>query len=71
MAKSDVKAPAKEKAAKSASDNGKTKAASKSDITVAEKLVELYRLQYIDSQVDRSAFNEVNCLWRCRTWKMK
>lgn len=53
MAKSDVKAPAKEKAAKSASDNGKTKAASKSDITVAEKLVELYRLQYIDSQVDK------------------
>lgn len=47
MAKSDVKAPEKEvKATKSG-------AASKTDITVAEKLVELYRLQHIDSQVDK------------------
>lgn len=45
MAKSDVKAPAKE-----------TKAPpvlGKAEITIAEKLVELYRLQTIDSQVDR------------------
>ena len=46
MAKSDVKAPEKEvKATKSG--------ASKADVTVAEKLVELYRLQHIDSQVDK------------------
>ena len=50
MAKTDVKAPA----TKTASDNGKAKtAALKADISVAEKLVELYRLQHVDSQVDR------------------
>ncbi|MCB9184800.1 MAG: hypothetical protein H6591_12900 [Flavobacteriales bacterium] len=47
MAKSDVKAPAKEKEAKAAPVLGKA------EITIAEKLVELYRLQTIDSQVDR------------------
>ncbi|HOY28579.1 MAG TPA: C4-type zinc ribbon domain-containing protein [Flavobacteriales bacterium] len=47
MAKSDVKAPEKEvKATKSG-------AASKVDVTVAEKLVELFRLQHVDSQVDK------------------
>ncbi|MCB0767222.1 MAG: hypothetical protein KDB95_08440, partial [Flavobacteriales bacterium] len=47
MAKSDVKAPEKEvKTTKGA-------AASKADVTVAEKLVELYRLQDIDSQLDK------------------
>lgn len=54
MAKSDVKAPAKTKA--SAEDNGapaKKSAAAKAEITVAEKLVELFRLQTIDSEVDR------------------
>lgn len=52
MAKSDVKAPAKE--AKNVSDNGKSaSAANKAEITIAEKLVELYRLQHIDSQVDK------------------
>lgn len=51
MAKSVAKAPAKE--AKSASDNGKAPALGKAEITIAEKLVELYRLQTIDSQVDR------------------
>ena len=50
MAKTDVKAPA----TKTASENGKAKtAALKADISVAEKLVELYRLQHVDSQVDR------------------
>ena len=44
MAKSDVKAPAETKTA-----------AGKTDITIAEKLVELYRLQHIDSQIDRNA----------------
>ncbi len=45
MAKTETKTPAKE---------GKpTQAANKADITVAEKLVELYRLQTLDSQVDR------------------
>ncbi len=45
MAKTETKAPAKE---------GKTTStASKAEITVAEKLVELYRLQTLDSQVDR------------------
>jgi len=52
MAKSDVKAPASEKELKSTSENGKS-ASPKVDITVAEKLVELYRLQHIDSQVDK------------------
>lgn len=52
MAKSDVKAPAK--AAKTPEDNGKTAPVlGKAEITIAEKLVELYRLQTIDSQVDR------------------
>lgn len=45
MAKSDVKAPAKE--AKAAPVLGKA------EMTIAEKLVELYRLQVIDSQMDR------------------
>lgn len=53
MAKSDVKAPAK-KAAKTTAENGKAApAASKGEITIAEKLVELYRLQHIDSQIDK------------------
>lgn len=53
MAKSDVKAPAK-KAAKTTAENGKAApAVSKGEITVAEKLVELYRLQHIDSQIDK------------------
>ncbi len=55
MAKSDVKAPVK--AAKGAAENGTpTKAApaaTKAEITIAEKLVELFRLQHFDSQVDR------------------
>ena len=52
MAKSDVKAPTKE--AKVTVDNNKAvHPASKSDVTIAEKLVELYRLQHIDSQVDK------------------
>lgn len=53
MAKSDVKAPAK-KAAKTTAENGKAApAATKGEITIAEKLVELYRLQYVDSQIDK------------------
>ena len=52
MAKSDVKAPAKE--AKTASTNGKAvSTATKAEITIAEKLVELYRLQHFDSLVDK------------------
>ncbi len=52
MAKSDVNAPAKK--AKAPVDNGKaTKAIPKADITIAEKLVELFRLQHFDSQVDK------------------
>ncbi len=52
MAKTDVKAPAKVE--KTAPANGKaTNAATKAEITVAEKLVELFRLQHLDSQVDR------------------
>ena len=47
MAKSDVKAPEKEV------KPTKSSAASKADVTVAEKLVELYRLQHVDSQIDR------------------
>lgn len=47
MAKSDVKAPEKEQKISKAST------ASKADVTVAEKLVELFRLQHIDSQVDK------------------
>lgn len=57
MAKTDVKAPVKQKEVKTAPDNGSkpapAAAAGKADITVAEKLVELYRLQHIDSQVDK------------------
>ncbi|HEY0977774.1 MAG TPA: C4-type zinc ribbon domain-containing protein [Flavobacteriales bacterium] len=45
MAKTETKAPAKE--AKPANP------ATKAEITIAEKLVELYRLQTLDSQVDR------------------
>lgn len=52
MAKSEVKAPAK--AAKAATDTVKVAPVlGKAEITIAEKLVELYRLQTIDSQVDR------------------
>ena len=52
MAKSGVKAPAKE--TKGTSDNGKAaKTGSKADQAIAEKLVELYRLQHLDSLVDR------------------
>lgn len=50
MAKSDVKAPAKK--ADTTMTNGKATVA-KADVSVAEKLVELYRLQHIDSQVDK------------------
>ncbi len=52
MAKSDVKAPEKE--AKTTSTNGKaSKASNKADTGVAEKLVELYRLQHIDTLKDK------------------
>lgn len=51
MAKTDVKAPAKVE--KAPSETGKASAAAKAEITVAEKLVELFRLQHLDSQVDR------------------
>jgi predicted nucleic acid-binding Zn-ribbon protein len=52
MAKSDVKAP--EKAAKTPAENGKVApGATKAEITIAEKLVELFRLQHLDSQVDK------------------
>ncbi len=51
MAKTDVKAPAKVE--KASSETGKASAAAKAEITVAEKLVELFRLQHLDSQVDR------------------
>lgn len=55
MAKSDVKVPAKE--AKTSNSNGTAhkagNAATKAEITIAEKLVELFRLQHIDSQVDK------------------
>ncbi|MBK9536524.1 MAG: hypothetical protein IPO10_15390 [Flavobacteriales bacterium] len=49
MAKTSVKE------AKTASDNGKAtkKAATKTDNTIAERLVELYRLQHFDTLVDK------------------
>lgn len=47
MAKSDVKAPEKEQ------KTGKVASAAKAEVSVAEKLVELFRLQHIDSQVDK------------------
>lgn len=53
MAKSEVKAPAK-KAAKTTAESSKAApASSKGEVTIAEKLVEIYRLQYIDSQIDK------------------
>ncbi|HEX2617391.1 MAG TPA: hypothetical protein VHL57_07595, partial [Flavobacteriales bacterium] len=45
MAKTETKAPAKDEKA--------SNPATKAEITIAEKLVELYRLQNLDSQVDR------------------
>ena len=48
MAKTETKSPVKEEKAPKG-----TNAATKAEITIAEKLVELYRLQSIDSQVDR------------------
>lgn len=52
MAKSDVKAPAK--AARTPADNGKpSTGATRAEITIAEKLSELFRLQHIDTQIDR------------------
>ena len=48
MAKTETKSPVKEDKAPKA-----TNAATKAEITIAEKLVELYRLQNVDSQVDR------------------
>ncbi len=51
MAKSDVKAPAKK--ASTTMDNGKAGAAGKAELTIAEKLVALYRLQHLDSLVDK------------------
>src|SRR5690554_4001538 len=55
MAKSDVKAPAKAaKASKGGSDTGTAeRILAKPDSPVAEKLVDLFRLQHIDSQVDK------------------
>ena len=50
MAKTETKSPVKEeKSAARQTPNAATKA----EITIAEKLVELYRLQTIDSKVDR------------------
>lgn len=52
MAKTDVKTAAKPE--KTGGTNGSvTKSAGKADGTVADKLVELFRLQSLDSQVDR------------------
>ena len=54
MAKSDLKAPAKE--ARKGTDGSvavKGNAAAKAEMTIAEKLVALYRLQHLDSQVDK------------------
>ena len=48
MAKTETKSPVKEEKAPKAAN-----AATKAEITIAEKLVELYRLQTIDSKVDR------------------
>ena len=48
MAKTETKSPVKDEKAPKA-----TNAATKAEITIAEKLVELYRLQHLDSQVDR------------------
>ena len=53
MAKTETKAPAKEEKASNGAPSKATNAASKAEITIAEKLVELYRLQHVDSQVDR------------------
>ncbi len=61
MAKSDVKAPAKKRAKaaskKAEEKNGSVKKAvnpaAKADGSVAEKLVDLYRLQHLDTQVDK------------------
>ncbi len=67
MAKSEVKAPAKAakaaktakaakstKSAKGTSENGNAvRTVAKPDSPIAEKLVELFRLQHIDSQVDK------------------
>lgn len=55
MAKTDVKTAAKSEGT-AAVKNGATRAthaAGKAEITVAEKLVDLYRMQVIDAQVDR------------------
>lgn len=65
MAKSDVKAPAKEKEAKAAPVLGKAKT------TIAEKLVELYRLKRSIHRLTASRFNAVSFLWKCKTWRMK
>lgn len=52
MAKTAVKTPEKE--VKDTSANGKSnKAGAKADVSVAEKLVELYRLQHIDTLKDK------------------
>lgn len=48
MAKTETKSPVKEDKAPKAAN-----AATKAEITIAEKLVELFRLQHLDSQVDR------------------
>jgi predicted nucleic acid-binding Zn-ribbon protein len=53
MAKTESKAPAKEEKGSNGTSSKATTAASKAEITIAEKLVELFRLQHIDSQVDR------------------
>ena len=53
MAKTETKAPAKEEKASNGASTKATNAASKAEITIAEKLVELFRLQHFDSQVDR------------------
>jgi predicted nucleic acid-binding Zn-ribbon protein len=49
MAKTETKAPAKEEKTTAKAST----AAGKAEITIAERLVELFRLQHIDSQVDR------------------
>ncbi|MCB9169747.1 MAG: hypothetical protein H6594_05270 [Flavobacteriales bacterium] len=56
MAKTDVKTAAKEKKQAAGKNGAAPKTgttASKAEITIAEKLVDLYRLQVLDSQVDR------------------
>ena len=41
------------------------------DVAIEKRLIALYTLQSVDSEIDRYASSVANCLRPYRTWRMK